>query len=79
MISNEAAAFLWDAQCAAERIIRFTAGRSYDDYLEDDMLRSAVGDNSKSSARLSPDCGALIPRSRHSLQIYRRPSRSETC
>jgi uncharacterized protein with HEPN domain len=42
MISSEAAAFLWDAQRAAERMIRFTAGRSYDDYLEDDMLRSAV-------------------------------------
>jgi uncharacterized protein with HEPN domain len=42
MISNEAAAFLWDARRAAERITRFTAGRSYDDYLDDDMLRAAV-------------------------------------
>jgi len=42
MISNEAAAFLWDAQRAAERIVRFTADRSYDDYLDDDMLRAAV-------------------------------------
>ena len=42
MISNEAAAFLWDAQRAAERIVRFTAARSYDDYLDDDMLRAAV-------------------------------------
>jgi uncharacterized protein with HEPN domain len=29
-------------QRAAERISRFTAGRSFDDYLADDMLRAAV-------------------------------------
>ena len=38
MISNQAATFLWDARRAAERITRFTAGRTYDDYLDDDML-----------------------------------------
>ncbi len=42
MISNEAAALLWDALRAADRIARFTAGRSNDDYLEDEMLRAAV-------------------------------------
>jgi uncharacterized protein with HEPN domain len=42
MIGNEAAKLLWDAQEAAERIGRFTAGRSFDDYLADDMLRAAV-------------------------------------
>lgn len=42
MISNQAATFLWDARRAAERITRFTAGRSFDDYLDDDMLRAAV-------------------------------------
>src|SRR5215472_11791876 len=42
MISNQGAAFLWDARRAAERITRFTAGKTYDDYLDDDMLRAAV-------------------------------------
>jgi uncharacterized protein with HEPN domain/predicted nucleotidyltransferase len=42
MISNQAATFLWDARRAAERVARFTAGRSFDDYLDDDMLRAAV-------------------------------------
>ena len=36
------AKYLWDADMAAERIIRFTAGKSRDDYLRDDLLRSAV-------------------------------------
>jgi len=42
MISDQAAKYLWDAQSAAKRIARFTTGRSYDDYLSDEMLRSAV-------------------------------------
>jgi uncharacterized protein with HEPN domain len=42
MITNEAAKYLWDAQSAAERITRFTSGRSFDDYLADEMLRAAV-------------------------------------
>ena len=39
---RSAAKYLWDARRAAERIARFTAGRSFDDYLADDMLRAAV-------------------------------------
>lgn len=42
MVSTQAATFLWDARRTAERITRFTAGRSFDDYLDDDMLRAAV-------------------------------------
>lgn len=42
MISGQAAKYIWDARRAAERIARFTAGRSYEDYLSDEMLRSAV-------------------------------------
>lgn len=42
MISNEAHKYLWDAHAAAERIARFTAGHTFDDYLSDDMLRAAV-------------------------------------
>ena len=39
---RSAAKYLWDARRAAERIARFTAGRSFDDYLADEMLRAAV-------------------------------------
>ena len=42
MISNHAATFLWGARRGAERITRFTAGKTYDDYLDDAMFRSAV-------------------------------------
>jgi uncharacterized protein with HEPN domain/predicted nucleotidyltransferase len=42
MISNQAAKLLWDARRAGEQIARFTAGKSYDDCLDDDMLRAAV-------------------------------------
>jgi uncharacterized protein with HEPN domain len=37
-----AAKYLWDVQRATEKIVRFTAGHSFDEYLEDDMLRAAV-------------------------------------
>jgi uncharacterized protein with HEPN domain len=33
---------LWDAQHAADRVSRFTAGKTFDDYLADELLRSAV-------------------------------------
>ena len=42
MTDDRAAKYLWDARRAAERIAHFTAGRGYDDYLADEMLRSAV-------------------------------------
>jgi uncharacterized protein with HEPN domain len=34
----DAATYLCDAPRAANRIARFTKGRSFDDYLADDML-----------------------------------------
>ena len=40
--SPDAAKYLWDARRATERIARFTAGRTFDEYLADDMLRAAV-------------------------------------
>jgi uncharacterized protein with HEPN domain len=68
VISNEAAAFLWDARRAVEHIIHFAAGRSYDDYLEDDMLRSAVerqfeiiGEAFTGLRRLDPALAAQVP------------------
>jgi uncharacterized protein with HEPN domain len=33
---------LWDAQQAAERVARFSAGKSFAEYSADDYLRSAV-------------------------------------
>ncbi len=42
MTADEAEKYLWDADIAAERIARFTVGRSFDDYIADDLLRAAV-------------------------------------
>jgi predicted nucleotidyltransferase/uncharacterized protein with HEPN domain len=68
MISNQAASLLWDARRAAERITRFTAGRSYDDYLDDDMLRAAVerqfeivGEAFVGLRRVDPSLAAQLP------------------
>lgn len=63
-----AAKYLWDAETAAERIFRFVAGRSLDDYLADDMLRAAVerqfeiiGEAFASLRRVDPNLAAQIP------------------
>jgi uncharacterized protein with HEPN domain len=68
MISNEAAAFLWDAQRAAHRIIRFVTGRSFEDYVADDMLYSAVerqfeiiGEAFVGLRRLDPTLAGQLP------------------
>jgi uncharacterized protein with HEPN domain len=39
---RDARAYLWDARAAADHILEFTRGRSFDDYLADAMLRAAV-------------------------------------
>ncbi len=39
---QDARKYLWDAKHAAERIARFIAGRDFDGYLADELLRSAV-------------------------------------
>jgi uncharacterized protein with HEPN domain len=68
MITNEAAKYLWDAERAAERIARFTSGRSFDDYLEDEMMRAAVerqfeiiGEAFAGLRRADPAAAACIP------------------
>lgn len=38
----ESRKYLWDASQAADRITRFVAGRTLDQYQTDDLLRSAV-------------------------------------
>jgi uncharacterized protein with HEPN domain len=42
MTAGQVAKHLWDARRAADRIARFTAGRTFRDYLADEMLRAAV-------------------------------------
>src|SRR6185295_16430689 len=68
MISNEAAALLWDARRAAERIIRFSEGRTFAEYLNDDMLRSAIerqfeiiGEAFTVLRRIAPEVAAQLP------------------
>jgi uncharacterized protein with HEPN domain len=62
------AKYLWDAMAAAERIARFTAGKSRDHYASDDMLRSAVerqfeiiGEALGLFRRAAPDRAGAIP------------------
>jgi len=64
----EARKYLTDIQTAAERIARFTEGRNFDDYLGDEMLRSAVerqfgivGEALSRLAQDSPEVVARIP------------------
>ena len=38
----EARKYLWDAVQAADRIRRFVAGKTFDDYKNNDLLRSGV-------------------------------------
>jgi uncharacterized protein with HEPN domain len=38
----ESPALIWDARRAAGRVVEFVSGRSWDDYRQDVMLRSAV-------------------------------------
>jgi uncharacterized protein with HEPN domain len=62
------AKYLWDARRAAERAARFTADRSFDDYLADDMLRAAaeqqfeiIGEALAGLRRADPALAAAIP------------------
>jgi uncharacterized protein with HEPN domain len=68
MISNAAAKFLWDARRAADRISGFVADRTYDDYLADEMLHSAVerqfeiiGEALVGLRRIDPALAAQLP------------------
>jgi uncharacterized protein with HEPN domain len=68
MITNAAAKYLWDVQRAIERISRFVAGRTFDDYLADDMLSSAVerqfeiiGEAFVRLRRIAPDVVTALP------------------
>jgi len=68
MSDKQPAKYLWDAVEAAKRIERFTSGRTFDEYLADDMLRDAVerrfqviGEALASLRRIDPALAAKIP------------------
>jgi uncharacterized protein with HEPN domain len=59
---------LWDVREGADAILRFTAGKSADDYLADEMLRAAVerrfeiiGEALGRLAMASPELAVRIP------------------
>ena len=63
----DARKLLWDAQNAAERIARFTAGKTFGDYDADEILRSAVerqfeivGEAMNQLGRVDPETAAAI-------------------
>jgi uncharacterized protein with HEPN domain len=64
----DARKLLWDARHAAERIGRFTAGKSFAEYQADEYLRSAVerqfevvGEAMNQLRRVDPVTAAAIP------------------
>ena len=68
MITNAAAKYPWDVRRAVERIVRFTTGRSLDDYLADEMLAAAVerqfeiiGEALVALPRVAPEVAAMVP------------------
>jgi uncharacterized protein with HEPN domain len=64
----DSAKLLWDAQQAAQRISRFTAGKSFEQYAGDELLRSGVerqfeivGEALNQLSRLDPATAVAIP------------------
>ena len=41
-MAPDAAKYIWDAIGAAERVMRFASGKSFNDYLDDELLRSGI-------------------------------------
>lgn len=68
MTAAPSAKYLWDAGHAAERVSRFTAGKTFGDYRADEILRSAVerqlgivGEALAALRRVDPALAAEIP------------------
>lgn len=64
----DARKLLWDSQECAERIARFTAGKTFTEYLADEYLRSAVerqfeiiGEAMNQLRRADPGIAAAVP------------------
>lgn len=65
---RDTAAFLWDVRRACELISEFVRGKSFDDYTDDVLLRSAVerqfqivGEALNRLSRVDPDLASRIP------------------
>jgi len=65
---RDARAFLWDANEAAEAILEFVTGKSFEDYRTDRLLRSAVerqfeiiGEALNQLCKIDPHWAELIP------------------
>jgi uncharacterized protein with HEPN domain len=68
MISDPAAKLLWDARRAADRIAGVVAGKRFEDYIANDVLRWAVerqftiiGEALSALRRIEPALGSSIP------------------
>ncbi len=68
MVSDFEAKHLWDAREAAEILATFVAARSFDDYLAEQLLRSAVerkliliGEALNRLRRINPELARTIP------------------
>jgi uncharacterized protein with HEPN domain len=66
-MASDSAKYLWDAVTAAERAQRFIQGRTFADYQQDEMLRSAVerqleivGEALAQLRRIDPACASNI-------------------
>lgn len=67
----EAAKFLWDAHQACDLVLAFTAGKSFEDYQDDVLLRSAVerqfeivGEALNQMSKIDPVTAGTIPQLR---------------
>jgi uncharacterized protein with HEPN domain len=67
-LQPESAKLLWDAQEACRLVREFTAGRTFDEYEEDALLRSGVerqlevvGEALRRLSRTDPETASLIP------------------
>jgi uncharacterized protein with HEPN domain len=67
-VPPDAGKYLWDAKAAADLIVQFTAGKTFDDYRSDVMLRSAVerqfeivGEALAGLRRVAPEIAQTIP------------------
>jgi uncharacterized protein with HEPN domain len=63
--------YLWDAHNAAENVLRFTKGRTFEEYTGDVLLRSGVerqleivGEALNQMSRLDPELASRIPQLR---------------